>query len=348
MPSPVRLALLGCGALAEILADRVYPAIRDEVQVVAAVDVLQDRADELAERLGARAFTSLEAACAEVRPDGVDVRLPHHLHLEGARMAAAAGLPFLMEKPMATTVAEARQVAELARGIGPSSGVSENYGFLEPVAAARRLLVDGVIGDLLAVQATRVFELGPQWRRDGWRTGVGSTAQGVVLDQAPHVARLLRTVVGEIEEVYAFTTSERAGWSIDSASVACRFACGVAGTQTYCWACPSPRAPESIPELTLFGSAGSIAVHVAYDGRGGGALVERPGRSGEWHGTGTNYYDSLAAVLRDWGGAVREGRAPGASLEDGIRDVAVMAAVAESSLRGAPVSIQQVLDEQPA
>jgi predicted dehydrogenase len=140
MPPPVRLCLLGCGALAEILADRVYPAVRDEVRVVAAVDVVEKRAVELAARLGARAFTSLEAACAEMRPDGVDVRLPHHLHLEGARMAAAAGIPFLMEKPMATTVAAARQVAELGRGIGPSSGVSENYGFLQPVVAARRLL----------------------------------------------------------------------------------------------------------------------------------------------------------------------------------------------------------------
>jgi UDP-N-acetylglucosamine 3-dehydrogenase len=347
MPSPVRVALLGCGALAEILADRVYPAVRDEVQVVAAVDVVEERAGELAARLGARAFTSLEAACAETGPDGVDVRLPHHLHLEGARMAAAVGLPFLMEKPMATTVAAAREVAELGRGIGPSSGVSENYGFLEPVVAARRLLEEGVIGDLLTVQSTRVFELGAEWRRDGWRTTTDSDAQGVVLDQATHVARLLRTVVGEIDEVYALTTTGRRG-SVDSASVACRFACGVAGTQSYCWACPSPRVPESIPEVTLFGSAGSIAVHVAYDGRGGGALVERPGRSGEWHGTGTNYYDSLAAVLRDWAGAVREERAPAASLEEGIRDVAVMAAVAESSLRGAPVSVQRVLDVEPA
>lgn len=338
MPRPVRVALLGCGALAEILAERVYPAVREEVHVVAAVDVLEERARALAERLGAQPFTSLEAACAQADVEGIDVRLPHHLHLEGARRAAAVSLPFLVEKPMGTTLAEAREVAELGRAIGPASGVSENYGFLEPVRAARRLLDEGAIGDLLTVQSTRIFELGEQWRGGGWRLDVGDAARGVVLDQASHVSRLLRTVVGEIAEVYALTARRRPGWGVDSVAVACRFESGVAGTQTYCWACPAPE-PDLTPELTLYGSSGSIAVHVAYEGRGGGAVLRRPGRPDEWHGAGTNYYHSLAAVLADWAQALRERRPPAASLEDGLRDVAMMEAIADSSLHGRPASV---------
>jgi predicted dehydrogenase len=340
MARPLPVALLGCGALAEILARRVYPAARDHVEVVAAVDVRPERAERLAGMLGARPFGSLEDAVATVDVAAVDVRLPHHLHLEGARLATAAGLPFLMEKPMATSVDDARRIEELGRSTGPSSGVSENYGFLEPVRAARRLVDEGAIGDLLTVQATRVFELGEEWRRDGWRL-TSSGAAGVIVDQATHVARLLRTVVGEIVQVHALASARRDGWAgPDSASVACLFESGVTGTQTYCWACPTPAAPDATPELSLYGSSGSIAVYVSYEGDGGGAVLQRPGREDEWHGAGTTYYDSLTAVLVDWAAAVADGREPVASLGEGVRDVMVMQAVLTSSSGEGTVRIE--------
>jgi len=329
---PLRVALVGCGALAEILADRVLPAVADRVVVVAAVDVDSDRARRLADRLGARPASSVAEACAPGDVEALDVRLPHHLHVEGARLAAQVGLPFLMEKPMATSLAEAREIAAIGRELHPACGVGENYGFLEPVRAARRLLVDGAIGELLCAQATRVFELGEQWRRGGWRVAPDGRATGVVVDQATHIARLLRTVVGEIEEVSAWTSSRRPGWAgADSAAVSCRLRSGVVATQTYCWGTPTPAA---IPELWLFGAAGSIAVHVSYEAPGGGALLQRPGEPDRWSGTGTNYYDSLGAVLVDWAQAVRARTAPTASLEEGVRDAAVMAAVLESAGRG--------------
>jgi predicted dehydrogenase len=329
---PLRVALLGCGALAEILADRVLPGVRDDVAVVAAVDVDEHRARRVAERLGARPAASVAEASAPGDVEAVDVRLPHHLHLEGARLAASAGLPFLVEKPMATSLEQAREIAAIGRDLHPACGVSENYGFLEPVRAARALLGDGAIGELLAAQATRVFELGEEWRRDGWRVAGDDPTTGVVVDQATHVARLVRTVAGEIEEISARTSGRRTGWAgADSAAVTCRLASGVVATQTLCWGSPTPAA---IPELWLFGSAGSIAVHVAYEGPGGGAVLQRPGEPDRWTGTGTNYYDSLGAVLVDWAAAVRAGVAPSASLEEGLRDAAVMAAILESADAG--------------
>lgn len=339
------IALLGCGTLAEILVDQVYPAVREELQVVAAVDVRLDRAREVARRLGAQAFASLEDACAAVEVAAVDVRLPHHLHHLGAQLAAVHGLPFLIEKPLGLNLEQAQAIEAIARGIGPSCGVAENYAFLAPVRAAAERLSSGDIGELLAVQATRVFELGKEWRRDGWRLGSPEAggepaAHGVIVDQATHVARLLRTVVGEPVQVQASASSRRAGWAgPDSAAVALRFASGVVGTALLCWACPTPAAPDRTPELTLLGSRGSISLYVSYSGPGGGALVQRPGQPDEWHGTGTAYYDSLADVLRDWTAAVKSGRAPLASMAEGVRDTAVMDAILRSSGHGQPIRL---------
>lgn len=340
MAGRLRVALLGCGTLASILTERVYPKAAELVEIVAAVDVREERAQAMGSGLGAPAFISLRDAAADVDFDAVDVRLPHHLHLQGARLAAELGLPFLIEKPMAPTLEEAREIAALARGddVRGPSGVSENYGFLEPVVAARELLRAGAIGDLLAVQATRVFELGAEWRRDGWRLSADGPS-GVVIDQATHVARLLRTVVGEISEVHA-CVPPGAGPE-DSAAVVCRFESGQIGTQLYCWDCPSPAAPEGIPELALYGSAGSIAVHVSYKGVGGGALLQRPGLPDEWHGGGTNYYDSLARCLEDWAAAVLSGGEPGCSIAEGLADTAVMAAIRGSAATGEPMSVSR-------
>ena len=134
----------------------------------------------------------------------------------GGRPAGrAGGSPFLVEKPIAERIDAAREIEAIARSIGASCGVSENYAFLAPVIAARELLAMGEIGTLLTVQATRVFELGEAWRRDGWRlqAGEASGAQGVIVDQATHVARLVRTVVGEPVALHAFAAGLREGWA---------------------------------------------------------------------------------------------------------------------------------------
>jgi predicted dehydrogenase len=118
MQMPIKTALLGCGALAEILATRVYPRITESVQVVAAVDTRLERARTVGERLGARAFSTLADAAAEIDLDAVDVRLPHHLHLEGARLAFEQGLPFLIENrwpPRPTTPEQSRRSPNAVR-----------------------------------------------------------------------------------------------------------------------------------------------------------------------------------------------------------------------------------------
>ncbi len=340
MAAPLRLALLGCGALAEILADSVYPRVTDSVKVVAAIDITPERAKAVGETLGVPSFSTLREAVAAVEIDGVDVRLPHQLHLKGAEWSAELGLPFLMEKPMASSLAEAQEIAELAEDISSPCGVSENYGFLEPVRAARMLLRSGAIGELLLVKSIRVFELGPHWRRDGWRV-TGGPAAGVLLDQATHATRMLRTVVGEIAEVHAYASSHREGFSSeDSAVVSCRFASGHIGVQLLCWACPAPAATH-IPELSLYGSAGSITVHTGYEGDGG-ALLQRPGAADEWHAGGTNYFDSLGRTVEEWADAVQAGREPACSIREGLADMAVMEAIQSSRDRNAPIPVPPV------
>jgi predicted dehydrogenase len=136
----VRIALAGCGRIAE----RGYlPALRrvPEVSLVAVADPEPARRNRL--RAGARlgghsspvAYASLEELLVEERPDALVIATPTELHLEHARLAAGAGIPALLEKPPASTHAEAVRLAEL----DPSPWIGFNRRFMPPARIRRRV-----------------------------------------------------------------------------------------------------------------------------------------------------------------------------------------------------------------
>lgn len=68
-------------------------------------------------------------------------------------------------------------------------------------------------------------------------------------------------------------------------------------------------------------------------------MLQRPGAADEWHGAGTNYYDSLARTLEDWADAVMTGREPACSISEGLADVAVLQALKDSQATGKPARV---------
>src|SRR5205807_4669556 len=108
----------------------------------------------------------------------------------------------------------AGSIVTAARDAGVALAVAENYKFFEPAYAARRLVDEGAIGDLLVVRTHRIAKVAGIWARDGWRTDA-ELGGGVVLDQVTHFTNLLRTLVGEIVEVHAWTSSRAPGWQAE-------------------------------------------------------------------------------------------------------------------------------------
>jgi len=98
-PTPLRLAMVGCGFIAERDAEAVA-ALAAQVQLVAAGDVDAAKAAAFAARHGiATSATDLDAARAGTVVDAVCLCLPHHLHAEIYRDIIAAGKHLLGEKP---------------------------------------------------------------------------------------------------------------------------------------------------------------------------------------------------------------------------------------------------------
>jgi predicted dehydrogenase len=300
--------------MGEIVAETVYSGLGG---LTAAIDPDPRRAAAVAELTGARPFGSLAEARRSVRIDAVDVRVPHHLHVGVVLEALAAECHVLVEKPLATTVSDAQAMVSAAADAGLVLAVAENYPHLRAVRDARAALDAGLIGDVLTLRSTRAYRVDGVWVRDGWRQSTGPSG-GILLDQGTHQVSLLRSLAGPVEAVAA------AG---DQGTVVLtlRMAGGVDAQSVLTWSSPGPAAQA---EATLFGTGGRLDVVVDYEADKGGCAVWTPAYSE--HRGKENYYDSHRLIVVDWLNAIRTGAEPIVPGREGLADLAVIAAAAES------------------
>lgn len=335
----MRVALVGCGAVANLAATHGYLRLRERATVVATVDVRPERSAALATTLGAQPYASLDEAFASGPIEAVDVRVPNHLHCATVLDAVAHGAHVLVEKPMANTPEEAQRMVAAASAAGVVLTVSENYSYFEPVRTARELLRAGAIGRLLAVRATRVFRLGGIWVRDGWRLDPAHAGGGVLMDQGCHQANILRRLAGDITYVHAFATGhpDDVGGEA-SAVVNCRFATGAIGQMLCSWASATP---HQGPEAVLYGTDGAMEIHVTYGTDGGGTLLLRAdlpeGR--QWATERGDYFYSFAEAIDDWTAACRGRKSPIMSGREGTADLEVTKAIYASLETGDEVRV---------
>lgn len=95
-----------------------------------------------------RRFTSLEEALEKVEADAVLTVTPPKVHVAHARLAFARGLHLMTEKPLADTIAQAREMIQLAKGAGRQLVVSQQYRYSPVVSKLRDLVRTGAVGEI--------------------------------------------------------------------------------------------------------------------------------------------------------------------------------------------------------
>lgn len=146
--------------------------------------------------------TDWQKLVASPEIDLVDIVTPNYMHAPPAKAAIAAGKACACEKPIAGTLAEAREMAESARKSGVKTFVWYNYRRCPAVALAHRLVKQGAIGDIRHVRAFYLQDWADEnvplvWRFD--KKLAGSGAHG---DLNAHIIDMTRFVTGqEITEI---------------------------------------------------------------------------------------------------------------------------------------------------
>jgi predicted dehydrogenase len=152
MTRPVRWGFIGTGKIAQTFARDL--ALIDEGEVVAVGSRRQETADAFGDEFNvARRYDSYEALVSDPDVDAVYVGTPHPMHFENASLALHHGKPVLVEKAFTMNGAEASELVDLARQRGLFMMEAMWTRFLPHVVALRDLVKNGVLGELVMVEA---------------------------------------------------------------------------------------------------------------------------------------------------------------------------------------------------
>ena len=171
----LRVGVIGAGVMGSNHA-RVLAGLPD-VTLVGIVDPLPEHRLRATEMVGCRAFAELDELLAE-GVDAVTIAAPTHLHHDIALICVNRNIHILVEKPVASTVQEGRDIVEAARRAGVTLMVGHVERFNPAVAAIKQALMGE---DILSIAITRVGPFPPRMSN-----------VGVVIDLAVHDIDLIR------------------------------------------------------------------------------------------------------------------------------------------------------------
>lgn len=198
----IGFGVIGCGAIANIWYLPQLQRLADQgIELVAVADVVAEKAEAARARYGARLATTDYREVLE-RPDiqAVVIATTIATHAPIAIEALRAGKHVLLQKPIATSLAEADQVIAAARASGCKLQVEPAHR-LHPLAQrARHLIAEGAIGQVCLVKA-RSAHGGPPDRPWFYRRDQGGS---VVFDMGVHALHWLLAVAGPARRVTAF------------------------------------------------------------------------------------------------------------------------------------------------
>lgn len=202
--SPViRVAIVGTGYIAEFHA-RAIRAVKG-AELVAVCDQNLRGAQSFAATWNVpNAFDSLKSMLDTQRLDVVHILTPPDSHRALAEDALHAGVHVLLEKPMATSVAEADQLLEIARSKGLGVGVSHNFLFSGAYQKLRDAVRVGALGPLDHVTVNHFFELG-QIRFGPFDAWMLRQPGNVILELGPHLLSAVLDLVGTPDSVSVTT-----------------------------------------------------------------------------------------------------------------------------------------------
>ena len=328
----MRWALVGAS---DIAATQVLPALRrlgHEAVVVVGSDAGRTARYATRNGLGFGTTSIEEALGAGV--DAVYVSTTNERHAAGVHAAVGAGCHVLCEKPLATSLDQARAMVDAAAAAGVVMATNHHLRNSPVIRAVRGLVAEGALGRVLGVRVAHTTLLPERLR--SWRLGAEAGA-GVVLDLTVHDVDTVRFVTGmEVAEVAAIGVGQ--GMSgLDAVAVAGRLSGGDGGDATL-HLHDAFTTPHARTAFEVFGTtASALATDAMSQTPDGEVLLRRADRDvrvdvGERE-------DLYVRGLRAFAEAVAGRGDPPCTGEDGVRSLAAALAVTESLLTGRRVSL---------
>lgn len=217
------LAVVGAG----LIGRRHIAFAAGEATLVAVVDPAPAAAQIAADH-GARWYPAISGMLTEMRPDGIVIATPNKMHVDNGLECIEAGIPALIEKPIASDVASAERLVRAAETAKVSLLVGHHRRHNPLIRSARAAIEAGRLGTILAVQGTCWFYKPDDYFDMAWRREPGA---GPVLINLIHDIDTLRYLCGDVASVQAIQSGHARGNLVeDTAAILVRFQSGALGT----------------------------------------------------------------------------------------------------------------------
>jgi len=300
------VGIVGVGYVGQYHSEKY--AASNNAELVGVVDIDRSRADQVGKKLGVASFTDYRELLGQVRC--VSIAVPTRLHYEVSREFLAAGIDVLVEKPMAATIEEGKQLVELAR----DQRLVLQVGHLERFNPAIRKL-EGIIKDPKFVECHR---LAPFVER--------GTDVDVVMDLMIHdidvIASLVRSPVQRVDAVGVPVLTDKP----DIANARITFSNGCIANVT-----SSRVSLKRERKIRFFQPDAYISID--YDQKRA-QIYQRPGKGAGWKDIRAETIefkegDALADEIESFLDAVRSRGLPLVSGEEGLRALEIASMISE-------------------
>ncbi|RYH10178.1 Gfo/Idh/MocA family protein [Tropicimonas sp. IMCC6043] len=331
------IVVIGAGLIGRTHAERVARLAR--------LDCIVDPAPqsaEIAATLGVPWFADLDSCLAARRPEGAIVATPNRLHAVQGLQLIAAGIPTLMEKPIAITSAEGAALVDAAEAEGVPLLVGHHRRHNPLIATTKAAIEAGKLGKIVSVNGMFWLYKPDDYFDQAWRRAPGA---GPILINLIHDIDLMRHLCGEVRRVQALASRATRGFEVeDSAAILLEFANGALGTMSvsdtisapWSWeltAGENPAYPHTREACyRIGGTAGALSLPDL-------TLWSHPGQRSWWapirHDTLSQPEgDSLDRQTLNLVEVIRGRAAPVVSGRDGLQTLRVVEAIAVAAAEG--------------
>ncbi|MGC9516835.1 MAG: Gfo/Idh/MocA family oxidoreductase [Methanomicrobiales archaeon] len=312
----INVGVIGVGAMGLNHA-RVYSRI-ENANLLAVSDLMKDKADEIAKTYNSTSYKDYKDVLEIPEIDAVSVCVPTTHHHQVVMDAIQHGKHVLVEKPIAFTLEEAREMVKAAKESNLKLATGHVERFNPVVQEAKALIQDGAIGNVVSTSAKRVGPFPPRIKD-----------VGVTVDLAIHDLDVMFYLLDDpINEVYANMGSilEKCEYE-DHAEIMTKFKSGIIGMLEVNWLTPYKKR-----KLEITGVDGIISLDYIDQ------TVDVYGKFTQKIGVAQK--EPLKEELSSFLNSIINDEEPAITGEDGIYALKGVLAAMESAKMGKPVKIE--------
>jgi len=345
----LKVAVIGAGVIGRTHIDTLTRAAG---MTLAAIVDPSPAAGDLAAEHQVRHVGDVDALLGAGGFDAAVIASPNDTHVPIAEQLLAAGIPILLEKPVASTLAESAALARAVETHGVPVLVGHHRRHNPLIKAAKRAISEGAIGPLVMATVTCAMLKPPGYFDTPWRRD--PEQGGPLLINVIHDIDLLRHFFGEVASVQGTTSNATRGLAVEDTTAAIlTFEAGGLATVALSDAATGPWAWE----MTSGENPGRFPKHDAtthlYAGRDGGLSLPdlslwTHGPGGDWthrlnhRHLDWDWTDTYVAQMEQFAAVVRGEAEPLVTCADGIANMHVVAAIKESARTGRAVRLAEL------